>query len=584
MPETYATRLSDSGLLIAGSFGGPPSALLASDGAGTKLDPLHFHSAASAAGNGRPSEVLFVAASEEDIGSGTLLLETPGGSNELTVEALRDIEVDPKTFARRALAPLDEPERERAMSFLASTIAATPEDEHHQLTGRLWSIREGLRERLPLSIVSRTRQRGVHIDRMLSVDERSFYLEGWLHVPDLVRLVAVAPEGARAELAGRLFRFPRPDVVEYFGLEPDEVKEQLGFICFFELDAPSVRTDGWLLEIEDERGGAYELHINNVTTDVAEIKQAILNDPHVHGLPDEELTANHVFPALSRIQSRVDTAVDVDTVVQFGTPPDAPDVTVIVPLYLQIQHLEVQLAAMADDPEIAGADVIYVLDSPQQKDELLTYAADLFPIYRLPFRVAVMEENAGFAGANNAGARLARGRLLLLLNSDILPAAPGWLGKMRDFYDSTPDVGALCPKLLYEDDSIQHAGSYFHQLPGSDKWVDAHYFKGMHRTLPAANVPRAVPVVSGACMMVERAIYEELGGLSGVYVQGDYEDSDLCLQLWQRGRTNWYMPDAELYHLEGQSYQPDVRRPANRYNMWLHSHIWGDKIAELMQG
>jgi O-antigen biosynthesis protein len=584
VPDTYATRLSDSGLLIAGSFGGSPGALLVAGDAGTKLDVLHFHSASTAAGNGRPTEVLYVAASEQDIGSGALALEGAGGTIELTVEALREIEVDPKAFARRALAPLDAPERERAMGFLAATIAATPNDERHELAGRLWSIREGLREHLPLSIVSRSGQRGVHIDRMLAVDERSFYLEGWLHVPDLARLTALAPEGASAELTGRLFRFPRPDVVEYFGLEPDEVKEEIGFICFFELDAPSVSTEGWLLEIEDDRGSAHELHINNVTTDVADVKQAILNDPHIHGLPDEELTANHVFPALSRIQSRLDTAVDVDTVVQFGTPPEAPDVTVIVPLYLQIQHLEVQLAAFADDPEIAGADLIYVLDSPQQKEELLTYAADLFPIYGLPFRVAVLEENAGFAGANNAGASLARGRLLLLLNSDILPASPGWLGKMRDFYDSTPDVGALCPKLLYEDDSIQHAGSYFHQLPGSDKWVDAHYFKGMHRSLPAANVPRAVPVVSGACMMVDRATYEELGGLSGVYVQGDYEDSDLCLQLWQRGRTNWYMPEAELYHLEGQSYSPDVRRPANRYNMWLHSHIWGEKIAELMQG
>jgi hypothetical protein len=43
------------------------------------------------------------------------------------------------------------------------------------------------------------------------------------------------------------------------------------------------------------------------------------------------------------------------------------------------------------------------------------------------------------------------------------------------------------------------------------------------------------------------------------------------------------MPDAELYHLEGQSYSPEVRRPANRYNMWLHSHLWGEKIAQLME-
>ena len=584
MPDSRSvTRLSETALLVAGSFGASPGASVVSGQGGVRLDTLHFHSATAASGNGRPTEVLFVPASEDDIGDGALAIHTSGDPIELTAAALESATVDPRAFARLVLAPLDAQERERAMDFLATTLAAVPEAERHELAGWLFTIREALRERSPLSIVNRGRQRGVHVDRMLAVDERSFYVLGWLHLPDVVRLTAVSPEGARSEMLERMFRFPRPDVMEFFSLEAGQVTEQLGFICFFELDAPSVRSEGWLLEIEERRGSAQELHIGSVETDVSEVKNAILNDPHIAGLPDEELTGEHTFPALSRIQKRVGGNVDVDTVVQFGTPPETPDVTVIVPLYLQIRHLEVQLATFADDPELASADLIYVLDSPQQKDELLTYAADLFPIYQLPFRVAVMEENAGFAGANNAGAALARGRLLLLLNSDILPAAPGWLGRMRDFYDSTPDIGALCPKLLYEDDSIQHAGSYFHQLPGSQKWVDAHYFTGMHRSLPAANVARAVPVVSGACMMVDRATYEDLGGLSRVYVQGDYEDSDFCLQLWERGRSNWYMPDAELYHLEGQSYAPDVRRPANRYNMWLHTHLWGDKIAELMK-
>ena len=85
-------------------------------------------------------------------------------------------------------------------------------------------------------------------------------------------------------------------------------------------------------------------------------------------------------------------------------------------------------------------------------------------------------------------------------------------------------------------------------------------------------------------MMIDRALYEELGGLSGKYVQGDYEDSDICLQLMQRGRSNWYMPDAELYHLEGQSYSRRTSAvPANPYNVWLHTHLWGEKIAELME-
>jgi GT2 family glycosyltransferase len=129
---------------------------------------------------------------------------------------------------------------------------------------------------------------------------------------------------------------------------------------------------------------------------------------------------------------------------------------------------------------------------------------------------------------------------------------------------------------------------YYYQPPGSPVWMDAHYFKGMHRDLPAANEARAVPLVSGACMMVDRELYEELGGLRDKYLRGDYEDSDFCLQLLERGRANWYAPAVEIYHLEGQSYSPSAasatgRMIVNRYNMWLHTQEWGPRIERLMK-
>jgi GT2 family glycosyltransferase len=85
-------------------------------------------------------------------------------------------------------------------------------------------------------------------------------------------------------------------------------------------------------------------------------------------------------------------------------------------------------------------------------------------------------------------------------------------------------------------------------------------------------------------MLIDRARYEEAGGLPIQYVQGDYEDSHLCLKLAEAGYENWYLPTVELYHLEGQSYISDLRRTPSEYNMWLHSAIWGDQIDDLMAG
>ena len=64
-------------------------------------------------------------------------------------------------------------------------------------------------------------------------------------------------------------------------------------------------------------------------------------------------------------------------------------------------------------------------------------------------------------------------------------------------------------------------------------------------------------------------------------MQGGYEDSDFCLRLIELGRQNWYMPGAELYHLEAQSYTSERRKLAGEYNVWLHTHRWNDRIEEV---
>ena len=84
-------------------------------------------------------------------------------------------------------------------------------------------------------------------------------------------------------------------------------------------------------------------------------------------------------------------------------------------------------------------------------------------------------------------------------------------------------------------------------------------------------------------MMIDRGLYEAAGGLQRIYVRGDYEDSHLCMHLLEQGRHNWYLPDAELYHLEAQSYSSEARGDSNRFNMWLYTRIWRDRIESLMR-
>ena len=241
------------------------------------------------------------------------------------------------------------------------------------------------------------------------------------------------------------------------------------------------------------------------------------------------------------------------------------------------------MAQFAGDPEMRQAEVIYVLDSPEQTLDLVHYAIEVYAIYRVPFKIVFLKHNAGYSQANNIGASYATAPLLLLLNSDVLPAAPGWLGKMVKFYSQTPNIGALGPKLLYEDETLQHAGMFFEIGPTEQLWLNKHYYKGLHRFLPAASRNRPVPAVTGAALMIARDLFNEVGGLSGDFVHGDFEDSDLCLRLSARGLTHWYLADVELFHLEGQSYPSELRQFASAYNRWLHTQMWGSAISDLMR-
>jgi len=482
-----------------------------------------------------------------------------------------------KTFIRRLLAPLPGAERNRVSDALARA------GDGAALSRSLHQVREALRERPPRYVRGAQGPRGLRIESVLRLDERAFYLEGWAidNEAPIVRLEAVSPEGERVDLRRGAFRFPVPHVSAHFG-DPDATGEECpGFVCFVELEGPSHLEEGWSVELENTDGESLEAAGPAVIRDRSAVRERVLHAPVRERVLDEELMEGHVRRAIERLQRQIEADVGLRRVAQFGTPPAATDVTVVIPLYKRIDLVEEQLAQFVLDPYLARQDIVYVLDSPEDQEQLMEMASLLHPIYEVPFRVAIMRRNAGFANANNAGVGIARAPVLLLLNSDVLPDRPGWLERMVAFHAGHQNVGAVGAKLLYEDGSIQHAGIHFHRPVGQTVWQDAHYYKGMHRDFPEANVPRTVPVISGACMMIARDLYESMGGLHGGYVQGDYEDADICLRMMEAGLRNWYLPDAELFHLEALSYSDSVRMPANRYNAWLHTRTWGDRIEQL---
>jgi GT2 family glycosyltransferase len=88
--------------------------------------------------------------------------------------------------------------------------------------------------------------------------------------------------------------------------------------------------------------------------------------------------------------------------------------------------------------------------------------------------------------------------------------------------------------------------------------------------------------------MVDKDLYDEVGGLDEGYIIGDVEDSDFCLKLRARGSGSYYAPSVELYHLELRAQNlegsTDWRASLNLHNAWRMTLRWSDEIQRLSRG
>lgn len=167
-------------------------------------------------------------------------------------------------------------------------------------------------------------------------------------------------------------------------------------------------------------------------------------------------------------------------------------------------------------------------------------------------RVVKYEGDFNYSKINNFGARFAKGKYLLLLNNDMKVITPNWLEELL-MYAQRKDVGAVGAKLYYADDTIQHAGIVI--------GLGAHRAAGhTHYKMPKENLgymgrlqyTQDVTAVTGACLMVKKSLYEELGGLDETF-EVALNDVDFCLRLRKKGLLNIFTPFAELYHYESKS-------------------------------
>jgi predicted O-linked N-acetylglucosamine transferase (SPINDLY family)/GT2 family glycosyltransferase len=230
--------------------------------------------------------------------------------------------------------------------------------------------------------------------------------------------------------------------------------------------------------------------------------------------------------------------LDKETHLVFPDVPttQVPDLSVLLVLYNQAGLSRKTLQAVADQRGPSFETIIVDNASSDETDVLLRRIHGAHVIRNV--------DNRGFLLAANQAAALARGRHVVLVNSDAI-VQKGALAAAVNLLDSDPTVGAVGGRIVLTSGGLQEAGNVVF-CDGSTLGVG----RGEDPFSPAAMARRATDYVSGVFMAVPTPLWRMLGGFDEAFAPAYYEDTDLCLRIWKAGWRVVYEPSILVEHLE----------------------------------
>lgn len=254
-----------------------------------------------------------------------------------------------------------------------------------------------------------------------------------------------------------------------------------------------------------------------------------------------------------------------------------PLISILIPNCDHVEDLRKCLTSIFEKTTYPNYEII-VVENNSKTREIFDYYGEVCA-QRSNVRVVHWDGPFNYPDINNFAVGFARGEHLLLLNNDVEVIAPDWIQEML-MYSQRSDVGAVGAKLYYPNDTLQHGGVILgiggvagHSHKGADRYSYGH----IGRLITAQNYS----VVTAACMMLRRSVFEEVGGLNPTFAVA-FNDVDLCMRIRKAGYLIVWTPFAELYHYEsksrGKEDTPEKRARFERESD-IFKELWAAELA-----
>ena len=288
--------------------------------------------------------------------------------------------------------------------------------------------------------------------------------------------------------------------------------------------------------------------INAKSYAIEAARGAVADHLRVNGFENFEIVSTKAFETIFRVKYEVQ---------------GNPKISIVIPNKDHVEDLSRCVDSILKQSTYDNYEII-IVENNSVTEEIEEYYKSLDKYANI--RVVRYEGAFHYSRINNFGASFATGEYLVLLNNDTQVISINWLEELL-MYAQRDDVGAVGAKLYYGDKTIQHAGIVIglgaHRTAGHTHYRVAQTNLGYMGRLCYA---QDVTAVTGACLMVKRTLYEELGGLDDSFAVA-LNDVDFCLRLRKKGLLNVWNPYCELYHFESISRGlDDEGEKAGRYN------------------
>ncbi len=264
--------------------------------------------------------------------------------------------------------------------------------------------------------------------------------------------------------------------------------------------------------------------------------------------------------------------------VRYCLPHRRPLVSLIIPTRNGLSLLQKCVGSIADKTNYKPLEIL-IVDNGSDDPETLLYLQSISS--KEGIRVIRDDRAFNYSALNNVAVKLARGAIIGLINNDIEVISSDWLSEMAS-HALRPEVGAVGARLWYPDDTLQHGGVI---LAGGRAW---HAHRNIAKNEPGymgrAIYIQSFSAVTGACLVVRKSVYEELGGLNEADLHVTFNDIDFCIRALKAGYRNIWTPYAELYHHEsatrGTNETPTKNARARKEMNYMQTHWSGELIHD----